>query len=139
MKKAMFENENYGDDVYEEDFIVKELEEKVAKLCNKERALFCASGTMTNQLGLRSQLGPLQSLISDSRAHIYQYEAGGVAYHSQAQITPMVPSLSQGYKTISPSEIESAILKSDVHRAVTAGVSLENTLLGTPIPLSHIW
>lgn len=139
MKQAMFDNENYGDDVYDEDFIVKELETKAAKLCNKERALFCASGTMTNQLGLRSQLGALTSLICDSRAHIYQYEAGGVAYHSQAQCRPIKPSLSNGYKTISPEEIEAAIIKPDVHCAVTKGISLENTILGVAVPLSQIW
>jgi threonine aldolase len=138
MKQAMFENEEYGDDVYEEDMIVRELELRMASLCGKESALFCATGTMTNQLALRAQLGPLQSLLCDSRAHIYEYEAGGVAYHSQAQCRPIVPTLLLGHRTISAHEVEGAILKADVHHAVTAGVSLENTLWGTVVPLHHI-
>ena len=139
MKEAMFANDNYGDDVYDEDFVVKELEDYVAKKCNKDRALFCVSGTMTNQLALRAQLNALQSLICDSRAHIYEYEAGGVAYHSQAQCRAINPQMSNGHKTISADEVRSSILKHDVHRAVTAGVSLENTLWGLTIPLEHIW
>ena len=136
MKQVMFSNENYGDDVYDEDIIVKELESRVATLCNKENALFCVSGTMSNQLGLRAQLGALQSLICDSRAHIYEYEAGGVSYHSQAQVRPIVAEEDQ--ITITAKQVEENIVTKDVHCAVSAGVALENTIWGKVLDINEI-
>merc|ERR1712137_241965 len=118
MKEAMLDCENYGDDVYDEDMTVKELERRVAELCGKEKALFCPTGTMTNQLALRAQLGALQSLICDSRAHIYSYEAGGVAYHCQAQVMPITPALQDGHRSLTPQEIEAALFFEDIHRSV---------------------
>ena len=94
---------------------------------------------MTNQLALRAQLGALQSLICDSRAHIYNYEAGGVAYHCQAELRPVKAALRDGHRSITAEEVEAAILHMDVHRPVTAGVSLENTLAGSVISLEDIW
>ena len=47
----------------------------------QEAALFCVSGTMTNQLALRSVMHPMESVLVDSRSHLYLYEVGGVAYH----------------------------------------------------------
>ena len=81
MLKAILEAKDIGDNVFDEDLVVRRLEERMADLCGKEEALFCASGTMTNQLGIRSQLKSLESLICDHLAHIYVHEAGGVAYH----------------------------------------------------------
>ena len=47
----------------------------------QEGALFCVSGTMTNQLALRSVMHPMESVLVDNRSHLYLYEVGGVAYH----------------------------------------------------------
>ena len=137
MKKAMFDCEDYGDNVYDEDVAVIELENKLAKLADKEAGLFCASGTMANQIALRCQLGSLESLIVDKRAHIFRYEAGGVAYHSQAQVVPLQGGL-HGKTTISPETITENIFGFDVHNAVTKGVALENTIQGLVIPLKEI-
>lgn len=64
----------------------------MADLLGQEAALFCASGTMTNQLGLRTLLTqPPHSVLCDARAHIFVYECGGIGYHSQASITPVTP------------------------------------------------
>ncbi len=81
MREAMF-NANIGDDVFEEDPTVKALEEKAAKLFGHEAALFCPSGTMTNQIGIKILTQPQQEVICDKLSHIYYGEGGGVASNS---------------------------------------------------------
>ena len=51
MLEAMF-SAQVGDDVFEEDYTVKSLEEKTAKMFGYEAGLFCTSGTMTNQIAI---------------------------------------------------------------------------------------
>lgn len=53
-----------------------ELEKKVANLCGHEAALFCTTGTLSNQLAIRTHLRPLDSVIADSRSHIAIHETG---------------------------------------------------------------
>jgi len=71
-----------GDDVFREDPTVNALEEKCAALFGHEAALFCPSGTMTNQIALKVHTRPLDEVICDEMSHIYQYEVGGYAFHS---------------------------------------------------------
>ena len=80
-----------GDDVYD-DSTTKALEASIARLTGKEAAIFMPSGTMSNQIGLRTHLKqPPYSVLCDHRAHIYKYEAGGTAFHSGAQVIPVIP------------------------------------------------
>lgn len=66
------------DDVFEEDPTTKELEAHVAGLAGKEAGLLVLSGTMGNQVALRSLLTqPPHSVLCDHRSHILKYEAGG--------------------------------------------------------------
>lgn len=81
MLKAMWAAE-VGDDVFREDPTVNALEEKCAALLGHEAALFCPSGTMTNQIALKVHTRPLDEVICDEMSHIYQYEVGGYAFHS---------------------------------------------------------
>eukprot|EP00128_Syssomonas_multiformis_P003776 Colp12_sorted_trinity150504_noHs@16853 len=83
MKEAML-SAPVGDDVFEEDPTVKKLETYVADLCGKEAGLFVPSGTMANQLAVRVHVGALDSVLLDHRAHVLNWEAGGIAFHSQA-------------------------------------------------------
>lgn len=71
-----------GDDVFREDPTVNALEEKAAALFGHEAALYCASGTMTNQIALKVHTRPLDEVICDEMSHIYQHEVGGYAFHS---------------------------------------------------------
>ncbi len=71
-----------GDDVFREDPTVNALEKKVAALFGKEAALFCPSGTMTNQIAIKAHTQPLDEVICDQDSHVYQYETGGYAFHS---------------------------------------------------------
>jgi len=81
-----------GDDVYHEPHTAA-LEAHMARLFGKEAAVFVPSGTMANQLAVRSHLKqPPYSILCDHRAHIYECEAGGLALHSGAQVIPVIPS-----------------------------------------------
>ncbi|KAI8979396.1 pyridoxal phosphate-dependent transferase [Mycotypha africana] len=125
-----------GDDVFEDDTSVRELEFYVAKLLGKEAALFCASGTMTNQLGLRLLLTqPPHSVLCDARSHVYLYECGGIAYHSQASVSPVMP---KNNHHLTVNDIASNLLTDPSHMPVTKVISLENTLNGTIMPLNEI-
>lgn len=71
-----------GDDVFGQDPTINNLEAKVAEMFGKEAAVFCPSGTMTNQIALKVHTQPLDEVICDELSHIYQYEAGGYAFNS---------------------------------------------------------
>lgn len=85
MKQAMM-NAELGDDVFGEDPTVKQLEELVATMFGMEAALFCPSGTMTNQIAVKAHTQPLDEIICDKICHIYNYETGGWAFHSGVSI-----------------------------------------------------
>ena len=88
MLKAMMAAE-VGDDVFGTDPTVNALEDKAAKLFNMEAALYCPSGTMTNQIALQLHCGRLEEVVCDFTAHIYQYETGGYAYNGGIAINPV--------------------------------------------------
>ena len=71
-----------GDDVFNEDPTVNELEIKTAALFGMEATLYCASGTMTNQIAIKCHTQPGDEIICDRLSHIYQYEGGGIAFNS---------------------------------------------------------
>lgn len=81
MLAAMFAAE-VGDDVFGQDPTVNELEAYAADLFGMEKALFCPSGTMTNQIAIKLHTQPLDEVICDYTSHVYQYETGGFAFHS---------------------------------------------------------
>ncbi|GAA4898669.1 GntG family PLP-dependent aldolase [Flaviramulus aquimarinus] len=71
-----------GDDVFREDPTVNTLEERIAKMFGKEKALFFPSGTMANQTALKLHTNPGDQVICDKYAHIYNYESGGASFNS---------------------------------------------------------
>jgi len=85
MLEAMFKAE-VGDDVFGEEPTVNALEKKIAALFGKEAALFCPSGTMTNQIAIKVHTQPGDEVLCDVTAHIYNYEGGGVSSNSGVQI-----------------------------------------------------
>lgn len=88
MREAMASAE-VGDDVYGEDPTVNKLQEKIAELLGKEAALFVPSGTMGNQLCIKSHTQPWDEIICDKDAHIYNYESGSIAGLSHVQVMPV--------------------------------------------------
>jgi threonine aldolase len=89
MLEAMF-NAQVGDDVFGEEPTVNALEQKAAKLFGKEAAVFCPSGTMTNQIAIKVHTQPGDEVLCDTTAHIYNYEGGGISFNSgvQAKLIP---------------------------------------------------
>lgn len=71
-----------GDDVFGEDPTINALQNKAATMFGKEAAIYCPSGTMTNQIAIKCHTQPLDEVICDHYSHIYQYETGGYAYNS---------------------------------------------------------
>ncbi|KAK8056281.1 hypothetical protein PG993_001508 [Apiospora rasikravindrae] len=125
------------DDVYNEDKTTIDLEARVAELAGKEAALFVLSGTMGNQLALRSLLiQPPHSVLCDHRSHIIRHEAGGVASLSQAMIEAVVPR--NGIHLTLEDVKEHACIGDNVHDCPTRVISLENTLGGMIMPLDEV-
>jgi threonine aldolase len=84
MLSAMM-NAELGDDVFNEDPTTNELEKYVADLFGKESALFCPSGTMTNQIAIKVHTQAGDELLCDVNSHIYNYEGGGISFNSGVQ------------------------------------------------------
>lgn len=136
MRKAMARAE-VGDDVYGEDPTVNRLQEMAAALLSKRFALFVPSGTMANQLAIRSHTQPGQEVIVESKSHIVRYEQGAAGALAGVQLH-WVP----GERGIMSSEqVEAAIRPTDPHSISTALICLENTHNaggGTIYPLATI-
>jgi len=116
-------NAPVGDDVFGEDPSVNKLEALSAELFGMEAALFCPSGTMTNQIAIKCHTQPGDELICDKLSHIYQYEGGGIAFNSGASIR-----LIEGNRgRITADQVKESINPDDVHKPITTLVSLENT------------
>jgi len=113
-----------GDDVFGEDPTVLELEDKAAKMFGLEAGLFCPSGTMTNQIAIRTLTQPQDEVICDKRSHIYLYEAGGIASNSLVS----VELLDGDRGRITSEMIEHSIKPDDIHYPKTRLVGLENTV-----------
>lgn len=127
-----------GDSVYKEDQDCLDLEDKVARLSGHEAALFCSSGTMSNQIALRAHLfQPPHSILCDYRAHVYSHEAGGLATLSQAMVSPVRPA-NGNYLTLDDILENYIPDDGDIHMAPTKVVSLENTLHGIITPYEEI-
>jgi threonine aldolase len=123
MKDAM-NNAPLGDDVFGEDPSINELEHYAASLFGKQAALFCPSGTMTNQIALNVHLQPGDEVICHREAHIYQYEGGGIAKNSGASVR-----LIHGNNgMLKAQDVFENINPDDVHFTRTALVALENTM-----------
>lgn len=123
MREAMYAAP-LGDDVFGEDPTVNALEEKIATLFGKEAALFCPSGTMTNQIAIRLHTGPQKEVICHQHSHIYLYEGGGIMANSMASVKLLTGDLGK----ITASQVAESINPDDVHAPETTLVSLENTM-----------
>jgi threonine aldolase len=112
-----------GDDVFGEDPSINELETLAASMFGKEKALFCPSGTMTNQIAIKCHTQPGDEVICDELSHVYQYEGGGIAFNSGASVK-----LLQGNRgRINADMVKAAIQPDDVHKPISSLVVVENT------------
>lgn len=112
-----------GDDVFGEDPSINMLEAMAARLFGMEAALYCPSGTMSNQIAIKCHTQPGDEVICEKSSHVYIYEGGGIAFHSGSQVKALDGDLGR----ITASQVSLSINPDDVHRARTSLVSLENT------------
>lgn len=112
-----------GDDVYREDPTINRLQEMVADLLGKEAALFVPSGTMCNQLCLRTLTRAGDEVIVHEDAHVLHYEAGSAAALSGLQLRQLPGALG----VLDTSDVEAAIRPDSEHFARTGAVEMENT------------
>lgn len=122
MKTAMLEAP-LGDDVLGDDPSVQALEEQAAALFGMEAALFCPSGTMTNQIAIKINSHAPGELICDALAHIYKYEGGGIGFNSGLATQLLVGDRGR----LTAGQIEAAIKPDDPHFPESQLVCLENT------------
>jgi len=71
-----------GDDVYGDDPTVNALEKRVAEMFGKEAALFTSTGSLANQLAIRSLVKPGEELLTELASHIVRAELGAGAAFS---------------------------------------------------------
>lgn len=127
-----------GDDVYDEDPTVHELERRTAELLGHEAALYCATGSLSNLLGVRALVEPGQEVLCDASAHIARAEMG--AHAAVHGVTMRTWSSERGITSLERVE---ELLSPDAgpHLVSTAAVALENTHNfggGAIQPLEHL-
>lgn len=113
-----------GDDVYKEDPTVNALEEKVADMFGKPKALFFPTGTMANQAAINLHTRPGEQVICDKYAHIYNYEGGGASFNSGVSCRLIdgdrgMYTLEQAAAAINPPDF--------YHSPLTSLIEIENT------------
>ncbi len=126
-----------GDDVFEDDPTVRKLEEMVAELLGKENALFVPSGTMANEVTIKSWTRPGDEVILEEDSHIYNYEVGAPSVLCGVQMHTL-----RGNKgVLTTQQILDHVRPEDIHIPATTLICLENThnrAGGTVYPLDEI-
>ena len=127
-----------GDDVFNEDETVNNLEEKAARMFEMEAGLFCPSGTMTNQIAIKVHTKPGDEVICEELSHVYQYEGGGIAFNSGSSVQ-----LLHGNRgRVTALQVAEGINNpDDIHKPISSLVVLENTCNrggGSCYEFSHI-
>jgi threonine aldolase len=113
-----------GDDVFGDDPTVNALQEKIASMFGMEDAIYCPSGTMTNQIAMRIHTRPQDEVICHKQSHVYLYEGGGMMYNSM-----LSPKLLEGDRgRITADQVVESINPDDIHFPKSRLVVLENTM-----------
>src|SRR5262249_61453921 len=105
------------------DLTVHDLQEKIAAYFGKEGALYVPSGTMSNQVAVKSHTQPGDDLFCEAPCHIYTWEAGGPAALSGV----MCRTFEGDYGILDVSQLEGRIRPNDDHYVRTRLICLENT------------
>lgn len=121
--RELMSQASVGDDVYQEDPTVNQLESEAAALLGKEAALFISSGTMGNLLALMSHTQPGDEVVLEAESHIYHYEVGGIS-----RIAGLIPRVIPGKRGMfTAEELRQTLRPADIHYPQTSLVCLENT------------
>jgi threonine aldolase len=126
-----------GDDVYDEDPTVHQLQNDAAAMFGKEAGLFVTSGTQGNLIALMTHCERGTEVITGDKAHTFMYEAGGMS--SLGGIMPhTVPVQDDG--TLRLEDIQKAIRGNNEHFPRTRLVTIENTqgtVGGVPLSVDY--
>lgn len=122
MLNAMF-TADVGDDVFGEDPTVNKLEALTADMFGMENSIFCASGTMTNQIAIKCHTQAGDEVICEKLSHVYIYEGGGISFNSGSQVKAIDGDRGRIYAQ----QVLEAINADDIHKPISKVVSLENT------------
>ncbi|WP_232686854.1 threonine aldolase family protein [Halobacterium zhouii] len=117
-------NADVGDDVYGEDPAVNELEARAADAVGMDAALYVPSGTMGNQIAARVHTDRGQEALVEHESHVYRYELGGFAQHSQLQVRTYDGG-ENGCPT--PEQVREGYVETELHRPGTGLLCVENT------------
>lgn len=112
-----------GDDVFDEDPTVRELQNRIAALLGKDAALFVPSGTMANVACVMAQTHPGSEVILDEGCHIYNFESGSSARFSGVQYRL----LTGARGTFTRAEVEPLVRRDNVHLPPTTLIAMENS------------
>jgi len=134
MRKAMM-TAVVGDDVYDDDPTIRELESYVAALLDKEAALFVPSGTFGNQLCLMTHTKRGDEVIVGHDSHIMAHEVGAAAVIAGVQLRQIE---SQGGR-FDIETLEGYIREEDIHYPDTGLICMEQAHGdGSVMPLDHM-
>lgn len=122
MLKAMI-SAPLGDDVLGDEPTVMHLEEIAAQRMGKQAAMFTPSGTMANQIGIKTWVQPGDAIIVEQDAHVMFYESGGPGVHAQV-VTWTLPSVKG---VMNEDDIRERITAGSIHTPATKLLCLENT------------
>jgi len=122
MRAAMAAAE-VGDDVYGEDPTVNLLEERAAKICGKEAALFVPTGTMGNSIAIKIHTNHGEEVICDARSHILDWELSMMAWFSGC----LARSIQTADGVLSWKQIQAVLRPKGPHNAPTTLIGVENT------------
>lgn len=113
-----------GDDVYGDDPTVNALEQRVAKLFGKQAGLFTPSGSLANQLAIRTLVNPGEELITETDSHIVRAELGaGAAFSGITTRTWKAPL----GRLLADDALELAKPNSGPYLVSTTAIAVENT------------
>jgi threonine aldolase len=136
MRRAMAEAE-VGDDVFEDDPTVVELEARAARLFGKEAGLFVPTGTMGNLIAMTCHTSPGDELLVEALSHAYNNEAGGAARFAGV----LTRTLESDRGLLDPDVIRRLARRESLHSPRTALLVVENTHNfwgGRIVPLAHM-
>lgn len=133
MRLAMF-NAEVGDDVFQDDPTINLLEEKAAKIFNKEAAIFVPSGTFSNQLAIFSHTKHGDEIIVDQNAHIVIHESGASSIIAGVQLF----TLESNNGLWDLEKLKRSIKTRSTFTAGTALICIENAYNGTVLPLDYM-
>jgi threonine aldolase len=124
-----------GDDVFGDDPSVNALQEKIAAMLGFEEALFVATGTQSNLVGIMSHCQRGEEYIVGQMAHCYRMEGGGAAVLGSVQPQPLEH---QADGSLALADIAANIKPDDAHFARTRLLALENTIAGKVLPMAYV-